>query len=288
MGRPDGSLVPSSAAWTRAYDAAYYAAQAPDSLDAASRILPRAVALLERCGWTVRSCIDMGAGVGTWLAVARKLGIVDTVAVEGSWVRDIETAIPKEMYILADLSDEPLDLSQRFDLALCLEVGEHLPAPNAGRLVQTLSRLSDVVLFSAAIPHQGGTHHVNEQWPPYWASLFDAQGFRCFDVLRWSIWDDDGIRFWYRQNVLFYVQREKADVCRSLDLLPYRAFMPERPAGCVHPREYESLIAYSQCPPVRVLLRAFPRALWRALEWRLRRLLVMIRRSPATRRGTPG
>ncbi|MHC4065200.1 MAG: methyltransferase domain-containing protein [Planctomycetota bacterium] len=240
--------------------------------------LPEAVALLEDCGWTVRSCIDVGAGAGAWLAAAHKLGIVDTVAVEGAWVRKIETRIPKEQYVFTDFHDESLDFTRRFDLALCLEVAEHLPPPKAERIVETLARLSDVVLFSAAIPHQGGTHHANEQWPSYWAALFAARGFRCFDVLRWSIWDDERIAYWYRQNVLLYVRRETVELCQSLNLLPYRAFMPERPAGYVHPRGYESLVAYSQCPPVRVLLRALPKALRRALEWRLHRLLGMTRR----------
>jgi len=272
---------------TRTYDAPYYEGQARNALSAASRILPRAVALLGHCGRRVRSCVDVGAGSGTWLAVAREIGIVDTVAVEGDWVRDIELGIPKELYVFANLSQETLDLSRRFDLALCLEVAEHIPASCAERLVQTLSRLSDVVLFSAAIPHQGGRHHVNEQWPSYWASLFDANGFRCYDVLRWSIWDDEAIRFWYRQNVLLFVHQQTAELGGCLASLPYRAFMPELPAGCVHPQKYETLLAQTQCPPLRVVLRALPKALWRAFEIRLRRLLVMSRRAPAAHRGTP-
>ncbi len=264
---PSSSNSPAS---KQAYDAAFYAGQVTGSLDAASQILPRAVALLERCGWKVGSCIDVGAGAGTWLAVAHKLGINDTLAVEGAWVREIETTIPKNMYVFTDFCHEPLRLSRRFDLALCLEVAEHLPAPKAELLVERLSHLSDVVLFSAAIPHQGGTDHVNEQWPSYWAGLFEARGYRCFDVLRWSIWDDEGISFWYRQNLLFYVRRETAILSRSLDLLPYKAFMPVRPVGCVHPDKYELIIAN---PPLRLLLRALPKALWRALAWRLRSLV---------------
>ncbi len=80
--------------------------------------------------------------------------------------------------------------ARRFDLGICLEVAEHLPTAGADQLVENLVRLSDVILFSAAIPHQGGTHHVNEQWPSYWADLFAARHYFAWDGLRWLIWQD--------------------------------------------------------------------------------------------------
>ena len=72
---------------------------------------------------------------------------------------DVEALhIPADCYLVADLG-KPLPLDERYDLAVSLEVGEHLEASLAGGLVDSLTRLAPVVLFSAAIPGQSGTHH---------------------------------------------------------------------------------------------------------------------------------
>ena len=63
--------------------------------------------------------------------------------------------------------------------------------------------------------------------------------------------------------------------CRSLELLRYSFSKPVRPAACLHPFKCESLIANSQCPRVGVLLRALPKGLGPALEWRVQWLLGM-------------
>jgi hypothetical protein len=59
--------------------------------------------------------------------------------------------IPKDRFAAVDLR-QPLPADRKFDLAISGEVAEHLPAT----LVGTLTSVSDVVLFSAAIPGQGG------------------------------------------------------------------------------------------------------------------------------------
>jgi hypothetical protein len=59
-----------------------------------------------------------------------------------------------------------------FDLAICLEVAEHLPPEAAEGFIDSLTRLAPVVLFSAAITFQVGNQHLNGQWPDYWATLF--------------------------------------------------------------------------------------------------------------------
>jgi hypothetical protein len=87
---------------------------------------------------------------------------------------------------------------------MSLEVAEHLPEVHADRFVSLLASLSDEVLFSAAIPGQGGRHHVNEQFPSYWIRKFAAHGFRCFDFLRPMLWGRGDVDVWYRQNVIFF------------------------------------------------------------------------------------
>jgi hypothetical protein len=95
-----------------------------------------------------------------------------------------------------------------FDIALSLEVAEHLPDQRAQRFVHDLCRLAPIVIFSAAIPGQGGTGHVNEQWPDYWYHLFEAEGFVVDSGFRYTIWDDDRIENWYRQNILICISNK--------------------------------------------------------------------------------
>jgi len=116
---------------------------------------------------------------------------------------------------------------------LSLEVAEHLPATAGPSFVATLCGLGDVVLFSAAIPHQGGANHINEAWPGYWNGLFREQGFECFDAVRSVLWMRPDVEWWYAQNALIFAKgqpwlREK--------LTPVAEPMP-----CVHPRKYLAL-----------------------------------------------
>ena len=155
-------------------------------------------------GWvSPTSVVDVGCGTGTWLAAIRRRGVEDVVGVDGSPVPGDLLQIPRERFLVRDLS-KPLDLGRTFDLALCLEVAEHLPAAAAGTLVASLAALAPVVLFSAAIPGQGGVGHVNEEWPRAWAERFAAAGYSWADPIRPRIWDDPGVEHWYAQNALLF------------------------------------------------------------------------------------
>ena len=116
---------------------------------------------------------------------------------------------PKQLLIgpdrvqIQDL-EKGFDLGRRFDLVISLEVAEHLSAAAAERFIASLTRHGPAVLFSAAIPFQGGHHHVNEQFLPYWAELFARHGFRPLDILRARLWNDSEILWWLRQNIVLF------------------------------------------------------------------------------------
>jgi hypothetical protein len=155
-----------------------------------------------------KSAVDVGAGVGHWLEALAKAGTNEIQAVEGDWVRKVPLRIPLEKYCFCDLK-QPLPLAKTFDLAMSLEVAEHLPERCAEAFVNSLGKLSDCVLFSAAIPGQGGTHHVNEQWQQYWVNHFARQSFDCFDCIRPLVWDEGRVRVEYRQNILLFVRHHR-------------------------------------------------------------------------------
>lgn len=159
--------------------------------------------------------LDVGCGLGTWLRAASELGATEIQGLEGSWLDTRLLQIEPARVKIVDL--EPgFDLGRRYDLAICLEVAEHLSPAAAGPLVKSLAAHADIVLFSAAIPFQGGHHHVNEQFPDYWSERFASHGFRAIDCLRPRIWNDEEILWWFRQNVLVFAHERAIQASERL------------------------------------------------------------------------
>jgi hypothetical protein len=140
------------------------------------------------------------------------------LGIDGIVIPEHELLFPAGQFRRYDL-EWPFDLGRRFDLALCLEVAEHL-SPEGGRtLIRSLTQHSDVVVFSAAIPGQPGQNHIHCRWPEHWQGLFNDEGYRCDDWLRWALWHDDTIEPWYRQNI-FMAYRDAAATCRERRIAP--------------------------------------------------------------------
>lgn len=150
------------------------------------------------------SILDVGCGQGGWLAEWKKLGATTVHGIDGDYVNQEHLLIDRSEYSSIDLQHR-FNLSKKFDLVQCLEVGEHLPETSARSLVDSLVNHGDLVLFSAAPPGQGGDHHVNEQAYDYWRLLFRAKGFQCFDYFRPRIQEKKVIDPWYRFNTFLYV-----------------------------------------------------------------------------------
>jgi Methyltransferase domain len=146
------------------------------------------------------SMLDVGCGGGPWMRAAMMRGVEDVRGVEGIIVHDEARHVPRDLIDIRDLT-QPLNLGRKFELVVCLEVAEHLDARHASTLVKSLAAHGDYVLFSAACPGQAGTHHVNCQWPSYWQGMFNANGFACYDTIRWRLWNTKIIYPWYRQNL---------------------------------------------------------------------------------------
>jgi len=177
-----------------------------DYIDAGSRASARTVSGLILDEMKVKSLLDVGSGHGAWAAEWMKAGVKDVLAVDGDYVARDQLAIAPERFRAHDLAT-PLDLERKFDLVQSLEVAEHLPGNRAAGFVENLTRHGDVILFSAAVPHQGGEHHVNEQPPEYWRKLFAAQGYEVFDWLRPRLADKREVKAWYRFNSFIYANK---------------------------------------------------------------------------------
>lgn len=198
----------SSLSGSSSYDRTFYEGQQDRSLSSARLILGKLFPVLGP-----RRVLDVGCGVGTWLRVAAELSAEEICGIDGSYVDRSMLHISPAYFHPAALDAERLEgvLARvgrsRFDLTICLEVAEHLPFERAPSLVEDLTASADVVLFSAAVPYQYGTDHINEQWPEFWATLFRARGFACYDFLREPFWNDPHVDWWYAQNVLVFAKQ---------------------------------------------------------------------------------
>jgi SAM-dependent methyltransferase len=220
------------------YDRAYYEGLRRAAESSAASVVPLVAGLA-----SPRSVLDVGCGDGTWLDAYRRWGVADYFGVDGGDVREA-LRVPARHFAPRDLA-APLDLGRRFDLVQSLEVAEHLPPSAAETFADSLARHGDAVLFSAAIPHQGGTGHVNERWPDYWAELFARRGFAVYDWVRPRVWGDERVAWWYAQNALLFVRRGHPG--EWLRRLP-----PPAPVGpllrLVHPRQFQVAVARAAAP----------------------------------------
>lgn len=182
-----------------------------------------------------RSVVDIGCGTGIWLKAFSEKGVKGIYGYDGAWVKEGMLVIPKDRFEARDL-ERPIDKICRADLAVCLEVAEHLPRDKAHILVDNLVNASPVVLFSAAIPMQGGSHHVNEQWPDYWEALFSKRGYVPVDCIRRHVWNDPKVSFFYAQNIFIYVDSSKIEAYPRLK--KERESGHDRAISLVHPFMY--------------------------------------------------
>jgi SAM-dependent methyltransferase len=212
------------------YTSEFFAAHCDGARRSARVVVPLLLQLVP-----ARSVVDIGCGQSTWLSVFRQRGVEDVYGVDGDYVDRDRLEIPVDRFHPHDLS-RPFRLDRTFDLAVSLEVAEHLPGDAAEDFVETLTRLAPAVLFSAAAPYQGGAQHVNEQWPAYWAERFGRQGFLPVDCLRRRIWANTEVEWWYAQNAFLYVEQGPLEA----DPVLGREYEAAGPVALplVHPRRY--------------------------------------------------
>lgn len=188
----------------RNYSTDFYAGQEGESARSAAIVVRYVTDVL-----TPKSVLDVGCGVGPWVRAFEDAGADVAHGLDGPWARQSGLMIGEESFCEFDFLKNPAPfrpagLRDRYDLVTTFEFVEHLSSEYAPKLAEFFASKSDAVIIGCACPGQGGSHHVNEQWPSYWAKLMGEHGYEPCDFIRPAIWNDDRIMSWYRQNSVAY------------------------------------------------------------------------------------
>lgn len=153
------------------------------------------------------SVVDFGCGVGNFLYAFKELGVKSVLGLDGEWVNknQLSEFLQSDEFRSVDLTSS-IDVGKNYGIALSLEVAEHLSDKSATQFIKNITKASEIVVFSAAVPYQGGQNHLNEQWPEYWERIFEEFGYEKYDLIRPLIWNEPDIPVWYKQNTFVYVK----------------------------------------------------------------------------------
>jgi SAM-dependent methyltransferase len=180
------------------------------NLNAPNQIVPLLMEI-----FNPKSVVDIGCGLGTFLKVFKDYGVKEVLGIDGPWVNKklLSKYLATNEFLEINL-EKNFQIDKKYDLALCLEVAEHISSDNSDTLVKNLTTVSDIIIFSAAVPLQGGQNHLNEQWIDYWQAKFAPYNFTFRDGLRQLIWDNKFIESWYKQNTFIIA---KSNVKTTVD-----------------------------------------------------------------------
>lgn len=194
---------------TNIYNSYYYAINRYGSFISGLHVLKKLFGLLN-----VESVVDFGCGTGTWLYAAKILGVKEVLGLDGNYIDQSLLLIAQNEFIPHDL-EKKIVLKKHYDMAMSMEVAEHLHSEAADVFVQELCNATDIVLFSAAHPGQQGDGHLNEQPYEYWQEKFAKHGYKNIEI-RTFFENDWEIEEWYRANMALYVKKESYSKIKNL------------------------------------------------------------------------
>lgn len=236
----------------RKYNREFYKERV-DSLISAKEIVPLIIN-----AFNPKSVVDVGCGTGEFLSVFMEYGVVDVLGIDGYWVPIDQLRIPKENFLILNL-EHPKPINKKFDLVISLEVAEHLSPASTDDFIDFLTSLGDVIVFSAAIPGQGGTNHVNERWHDDWKKFFEKRNFHLIDYFRDKLWYNSNVSFWYAQNTFLYVHSNQL---QNILEKTSKGNLPHFPLNVVHYKLFEKKIR-----ELNKIYRFIPKFLLNVIYW---------------------
>ena len=139
---------------------------------------PQAVRLAEYISKYMKcdSFIDFGCSTGLYLReIQLKMPTISTTGYEFS--KDaVDNALCKNI-VQVDLTNKLEAEKTPNTLGLCLEVLEHIDEQNSKAVLENIVSMCDKLIFSAAIPGQGGVGHINCRPKIDWIKKFHELGW---------------------------------------------------------------------------------------------------------------
>lgn len=126
----------------------------------------------------INSVVDIGCGSGANLKWFHDKGL-ECLGIDGDIEAINKTEIKGLKAIKNDYTMQPAGIDS-FDLALCTEFAEHIEQKYESNWFKDI-QMCGRVLFTHALPGQGGYHHVNCQSIDYWRERFIQYGFTIDD-----------------------------------------------------------------------------------------------------------
>jgi hypothetical protein len=128
--------------------------------------------------FSVTSVVDLGCGMGYQLDyIIDDLKLTNSLGIEGHPYA-VENNLQKNNVILHDFCSGPCNCvnGKQFDLAWSSEFLEHIPEKDLPNVIHIFKK-SKFLMFTCAVPGQGGHHHVNCQNSDYWINTLKNNGF---------------------------------------------------------------------------------------------------------------
>lgn len=124
----------------------------------------------------IRSVLDIGCGYGYAVRWFHEHGVA-ALGIEGSAKVAHEAVVSGVIchdYTTGSVGPEDLGGA---DLCWCSEFAEHVGQQFEANWIADAKRCR-ILALTAAVPGQGGHHHVNEQPPAYWIERLGREGFK--------------------------------------------------------------------------------------------------------------
>jgi SAM-dependent methyltransferase len=233
------------------YSREFFAEQVDGSANSAAVVVPLVLSLVP-----IKSVVDVGCGVAPWAAEFLANGVPEVLGIDGDYVDRSQLRIPPDRFLALDLT-KPLLFDRTFDLAVCLEVAEHLPESRAASLVADLTSMAPCILFSAAVPGPTGTNHINSQFLPYWIALFGKQGYEAIDPIRPRIWGHESVEWFYQQDMVMFIAPKHPLLAKGFP----------KPQSLIHRELYEQVL--HQNLTLGMIARGLPNAVRRSIRYHL-------------------
>ena len=213
------------------YNQSYYEVMRDKNPEIADVMMPIILNVLNP-----HSIVDFGCGIGAFLVEAVIRGI-EVLGIDGDYINRDDLLFPDKYFYPFDLSEE-MNINKKYDLAMSLEVAEHISEEYADVFVSNIVQSADIIIFSAAIPRQNGTGHINLKPTSYWCNKFEKYGYSPSNCLREIFWNSN-IQSLRRQNIILLA---KTNLIKDIEqqFLKYRDGML---IDIVHPCFFDEKIA---------------------------------------------